>query len=196
MFPPDVMMQILGDAAVPPVFFGKLDYQTEAIQNGYVVYPGNYQSWKYDIGQIFNQSLISLVTESDNGDHDKGTVFTEKTVFAVMGLTIPIWVGGYRHADLFEDMGFDIFSDIVDHSYQHEDTMFMRCWRAVKDNLDVLQDLAAARQIYHDVMPRLMHNRNRLFSKDLVDWYHGRMHDWPMEIKREVHERLKLLDHG
>lgn len=196
LFPPEVMMQILGDVTISPVFFGIPDFQIKAMQHGSVLYDSNYESWKYHVHHIFDQSLISLVTESDNGDHDKVTVFTEKTLFAVMGLTIPIWVGGYRHAEMFEDMGFDVFSDIIDHSYQHEDTMFMRCWRAIKDNIHLLQDLSEARQIYSAVLPRLIHNRNRLFSKDLVDWYHARMHDWPMEIKQEIYKRFKLFDHG
>jgi hypothetical protein len=193
MFPVDVMMQILGDVTVAPRFLGINGYLGDAVQNGSVRYPGNYESWKCGLSEIFNTSLISLVTESDNGDHDQVTVFTEKTVYAVMGMTIPVWPGGYKHADMFESMGFDVFADIIDHSYQHESTMFMRCWRAFEDNLAVLQDLSAAEQISRDIMPRLMRNRERLFSPALLDWYRDQMQTWPPNIKSEVYNQFKLL---
>ena len=189
MFPPDLMMQILGDVTLAPVFFGVDNFLKTSVSKGCIKEYGNiYGTWKSGLDQMFNSTTISLVTESDNGDHDTVTVFTEKTLYAVLGLTIPIWPGGYRHADMFEAMGFDVFSDLVDHSYQ-----FMRCWRAFKDNLAMLQDPSFI-EIRQDIMPRLLSNRDHLFSRSLIDWYHHGMKTWPLEITNFIYTRYKSLD--
>jgi hypothetical protein len=194
MFPPDIMMQILGDVTIPPVFFGKTNFLELAKQQGVVPDCGYHDAWQAGLDQIFSSTLVSLITESDNGDYDKVTVFTEKTVYAILGLTIPIWPGGYKHADRFEIMGFDVFSDIIDHSYQFEDTMFMRCWRAFRDNFELLNDLAKAKKLREVLMPRLIFNRQHLFSNELVDWYHHNMKTWPIEIKNTIHKKWKCID--
>ncbi len=196
MFSPELMMQILGDVTLAPNFLGldSYDYLGEAVQNGFVTYNGNYLAWKTGLNQIFSSTLISLITESDNGDYDRVTVFTEKTIYALLGLTIPIWPGGYKHAEMFERMGFDVFPDLIDHSYQNEPTMFMRCWRAFKDNLDLLNhDLSTAKKIRDDIMSRLVRNRDYLLSEQLQNWYHEQMSSWPSGIREAVFKRFKQL---
>lgn len=196
MFSPELMMQILGDVTLAPNFLGldSYDYLGEAVQNGFVTYNGNYLAWKTGLNQIFSSTLISLITESDNGDYDRVTVFTEKTIYALLGLTIPIWPGGYKHAEMFERMGFDVFPDLIDHSYQNEPTMFMRCWRAFKDNLDLLNhDLSTAKKIRDDIMSRLVRNRDYLLSEQLQNWYHEQMSSWPFGIREAVFKRFKQL---
>lgn len=199
MFSPEIMMQILGDVTLAPNFLGldSHDYVHEALQGGSVNYNGNYLAWKTGLNQIFSSTLISLVTESDNGDYDRVTVFTEKTIYALLGLTIPIWPGGYKHAEMFEHMGFDVFPDLIDHSYQNERTMFMRCWRAFKDNLHLLNyDLSRAKKVRADMMPRLVRNRDHLFSQQLQNWYLDQMCNWPSRIRDEVFKRFKQLKIG
>jgi len=178
-FTPDLVMEILGNVTLPPKFFNIGNFLDIAEKNGAISHYGGIRpAWQSGLHSIFNSSFISLVTESDNGDYDKVTVITEKTLFAVMGLTMPIWPGGHRHADAMQEMGFDVFSDLIDHSYQHESTMFMRCFRAFKDNLDILKDLQNAKLIRQKIMPRLIQNREHLRSPRLLDWYRTRIKDW------------------
>jgi len=179
-FTPDLIMEILGDVTLPLKFLNVENFIDIAKQQGAVSsYRGVREAWKSGIDMIFHNSFISLVTESDNGDYDKVTVITEKTLFALMGLTVPIWPGGYRHAEGMQEMGFDVFADLIDHSYQHESTVFMRCFRAFKDNLDILKDLQNAKSTRQKIMPRLLKNREHLFSPQLIDWYQTRIKTWP-----------------
>lgn len=180
-------MEILGNVTIPPRFLGVATNNTEVATVGSNYdYGGNYFAWKTGLDSVFSSSLLSLITEADNGDYDKVTVFTEKTVYAILGLTIPVWPGGYRHAIMFETMGFDVFPDLINHAYQFEDTVFMRCWRAFKDNLDLLKDLSKAKKIREAMMPRLLRNREYLLSKKFVDWYSKEMENWPHELKNGV----------
>lgn len=178
-FTSDLVMEILGDVTLPPKFFNIRNFTGIAEKNGAISHYGGIRwAWQSGLHSIFNSSFISLVTESDNGDYDKVTAITEKTLFAFMGLTVPIWPGGYRYAEGMQEMGFDVFSDLIDHSYQHESTVFMRCFRAFKDNLDILKDLQNARWVRQKIMPRLLQNREHLFSPRLIDWYRTRIKDW------------------
>lgn len=192
-FTKQTMMEILGNITIPPRFIGVANNITEVATAGKNYnYGGNYFAWKTGLHSVFSSSLLSLITESDNGDYDKVTVFTEKTVYAILGLTIPVWPGGYRHATMFEAMGFDVFPDLINHAYQFEDTIFMRCWRAFKDNLDLLKDLSKAKQIREAMMPRLLRNREYLLSKKFVDWYSKEMENWPPELKNIASTQLKF----
>jgi hypothetical protein len=144
-------------------------------------YGGNTWSWVNGLHDIFEKSAISLITESVA--YDRGAVFTEKTAFSVMGLTLPIWVGGYGQAAEWEKLGFDIFDDVIDHSYQYRDTLFERCWWAVKSNLDLLRDRERAAQLRSSMMPRLLANRDLLMSDHVRDRCWDMVESWPQEIR-------------
>jgi len=91
---------------------------------------------------------------------------------AIWGGTIPIWVGGWRIADYLRDQGFDVFDDIVDHSYQNLDDPFDRCYSAVERNLDLFRDLGRVQNLIPTLRPRLQHNLDLLkqncFRQEIV----------------------------
>lgn len=101
---------------------------------------------------IFERSCVSLITEP--GFHERETIITEKTIMAIWGGTLPIWVGGWRCAEVMKQFGFDVFEDVVDHSYQTLPDPVDRCRQAIERNrhlLDVPMDLS----LFSD---RLTHN--------------------------------------
>jgi len=118
---------------------------------------------------VFEPSCISLITEP--AYEEKEAIVTEKTLMALYAGTIPIWVGGWRIADYLSSMGFDVFDDVVDHSYQHESNAELRCDRAIELNLKLLTDFDFARRSAD--VSRLQHNYNLLqqnvFLKDVLE---------------------------
>jgi hypothetical protein len=119
---------------------------------------------------VFEPTAVSLITEPAYYEHE--TIITEKTVMAIYGGTVPVWVGGWRIADYMKDLGFDIFDDIVNHNYQRLADPEQRCRRAVLDNQHLLQNTV---QVDHQ---RLRHNLDLLQSnpwlgqiKDLIKTY-------------------------
>lgn len=106
--------------------------------------------------QVFESSCVSLITEPAYYEQD--TIVTEKTLMAIYGGTIPIWVGGWRIPDYMRSLGFDIFDDIVDHSYQNLSDPEQRCRSAVNGNIHLLKNLAL---VDHR---RLQHNLNLVKS--------------------------------
>jgi hypothetical protein len=106
--------------------------------------------------KIFEPTCVSLITEPAYTEQQ--TIVTEKTIMAIYGGTIPIWVGGWRIADYMRNQGFDVFDDVVNHSYQRLSDPAQRVAQAVASNLDLLRepDLDFFDRYQH----RLRHNYN------------------------------------
>ena len=119
-------------------------------------------TWNSGLNQIFYSSAVSLITETI--ETEPGSFFTEKTLYALLGLTFPIWIGGINHASEFKNLGFDIFEDVVDHSYESMPTLIERCYWAVAKNLDLLKDKNLCRELRKRNLDRLLDNRNKVFD--------------------------------
>jgi len=171
--------EFLSEVQTPTHFFITDDTQIDQIDtaNGdgsinRVQFGGTRKTWNI-IKEIFNKTSVALITESTESPLDRKedvTVFTEKTLFPTMGLNFPIWVGGYKNAQLWTDMGFDAFDDVIDHSYQNYPTLIERCVYSVKNNLQILTDVNHAsvmRKRHHD---RLLKNRELILSTTLENY--------------------------
>jgi hypothetical protein len=131
-------------------------------------YGGNIWTWENGLCELFSSSAVSLISESCK--YDRCMVFTEKTGYAMLGLTFPIWIGGYKQADEWEKIGFDVFSDIIDHSYQYKDTLIERCYYAVKNNLKILNNLEYATQMRTICIDRLISNQQLIMNNCLAEY--------------------------
>lgn len=147
--------------------------------------------WKSGLGNMFSQSAVSLITESVWTQ--KGSVFTEKTMYAVLGLTFPIWIGGYEQAKEFSRMGFDIFDDIVDHSYQSHGTVIERCYYAIERNLDLLSNLDKLRDLRLQNKNRLIKNREVLTKGHLRQYIDQQIAALPADLLPLMPQILKYF---
>jgi hypothetical protein len=132
--------------------FGSEEYLTQGLRN-----QSNTKTYNELLRTtVFEPSCISLITETLFFERE--TRITEKTFMAIYGGTIPIWVGGWRIADRLRDLGFDVFDDIVDHSYQDMSDPLDRCYYAVERNLGLLKDLKQVLEFVNNNQSRLQHN--------------------------------------
>ena len=145
---------------------------------------GPWGVWVTGLKYMFERSAVSLITESIS--YDPAMVFTEKTMYATIGLTFPIWVGGYHQALNWKKLGFDTFDDVIDHSYQHYDTVIERCYYAIKRNLKILQDVEYASQLRNTHMARLQANDALLRSGQLEKFCRDTFKTWPQELRHAV----------
>ncbi len=106
---------------------------------------------------IFEPSCISLITEPSF--LEKETMHTEKTLMSIYSATLPIWVGGWRLASTLRDMGFDVFDDVVDHSYETFEDPWDRAYYAIEKNIDLLRNFKRAESF-------IRYNRKR-FRKNI-----------------------------
>jgi hypothetical protein len=118
---------------------------------------------------VFLPSYVHLITEP--AEDLMMTFATEKSLFAFETFNIPIWIGGHGLPDYFSKMGFDVFSDIVDHSYQWREDPQERIDWAFLLNKHLLVDEGKLAEIYPTIYKRLEHNQNLARSNVFVTHY-------------------------
>jgi len=73
--------------------------------------------YQYFNSRIFSKTFFSLVLEPDFVVN--ACSISEKYIYAIKGLTIPI-MSGYKIYEKLETLGFNVFDDIVNTDYQYE----------------------------------------------------------------------------
>jgi hypothetical protein len=134
---------------------------------------------------VFEPSCISLITEPSY--IEKEALISEKTIMAIYGGTIPIWVGGWRCADSMRMLGFDVFDDLVDHTYQSLEDPIRRVEKSIELNLDLLSSFTMTSQI----LLRLQHNLDLMLDGVFEKQIEKQLHETNFTLCRE-HANLSV----
>jgi len=110
----------------------------------------NETNW-YRLQYVYSNTSINIVTETQYTECPG--IISEKTLFAFLAQQVPIVIGYKGIVDDCESLGFDMFRDIVDTSYDHQtDT---NRWR---NALDFNRKLITGKIPVPDVEQRLQNN--------------------------------------
>ena len=169
--------------------FGTERLLDQGLQYGSITNPEVYQGFLQK--EVFEPSCISLITEP--AFFERETIITEKTIMAIYGGTVPIWVGGWRIADYLRDLGFDVFDDIVDHSYQSLADPWDRCYYAIERNLNLLKDFDTVQKFVYNNKHRLQANLDLLKNNTFVNNCIQELNKLPEKVKKELETKLKWL---
>ena len=157
------------DLPTQQFLLGQENLLDRGLQYRHITNSENYQQFLQK--NVFEPSCISIITEPVF--YERETIISEKTIMAIYGGTIPIWVGGWRIPDYMRSLGFDIFDDVVDHSYQALADPLDRCYQAVRLNLHLLQDHRRVQDIVAQSQARLQHNldllRQNCFRQKIIE---------------------------
>ena len=127
--------------------------------------------------QVFEPTCVSLITEPCYLERE--IMITEKTVMAMYAGTLPVWVGGWRLPDAMRDLGFDVFDDIVDHSYSTLADPVDRLDQALIKNQRLLTDFDLVRDFIAGNRQRLQHNVNLVEQNVFLDLVKKQVQDRP-----------------
>ena len=163
-------------------------------ESSIIKYGENYESWNSGLDEIIGNSAIHLIAESIISNTD-ACHFTEKTVYAMQGLTFPIWIGGKNQASEWKKYGFDIFEDIIDHSYESEDTLLERCFYAFYLNLELLQNKDKVAHLRHANIQRLQKNQQLLTHQTLKKYNDSIVSLWPEDLQQAIVPLFKKYCH-
>ena len=153
---------------------------------------GNVKTWQIGLDQVFQNTAVSLISESTA--FNKSSIVTEKTAYAILGLTFPIWIGGYGHAASWKRAGFDIFEDVVNHDYQFKPTLIERCYYAIHDNIKLLTNLDHVTKLRNQCHDRLLNTRALLLNGQLTTHCYNEIDIWPEEISKTIKKLLPALE--
>lgn len=131
-------------------------------------------------GALFNV-VCETAYEPEPGSsvltHHHRPGMTEKSYKCFAIGQIPIWLAPYRAVSCYRDLGFDVFDDIVDHSYDLEPDPVQRIAMVANQVQRVCGlSLSAVVDLKHSYQARFEHNWNNLlryahdFSTEIPQW--------------------------
>jgi hypothetical protein len=129
------------------------------------------RAWINAIKPLMEHTAVSLICESCNRPDVANFQLTEKTIMPILAGTFPLWIGSYGQASVLESLGFDVFNDVIDHSYQFKPTLLERCYHALADNLALLSDLNGVRSLRQKNWHRLCRNQDLMFQHGIFGKY-------------------------
>lgn len=126
---------------------------------------------------VFEPTCVSVITEPCYVERE--IMITEKTLMAIYGGTIPIWAGGWRIPDAMRDLGFDVFDDIIDHSYSNLPDPADRLDWALTRNIDLLRDFEMVNKFIAENIHRLEHNLELVKTNVFLKMINEKLRIWP-----------------
>jgi hypothetical protein len=108
---------------------------------------------------LFRKCAVNIIVESSSQtdtDSWHSVFVTEKTFKAFGMLQLPIWWAVPGVVDCVRTMGFDVFDDIIDHSYDQEQNENQRLEMLIKQIKQLESENLA--QLRSELMPRLTAN--------------------------------------
>ena len=98
-----------------------------------------------------------------------GQFVSEKYLNSIYGCNFPIVISNAGTVSYLRDNGFDVFDDVVDHSYDSESNPVLRVYHAVQKNMHLLKDRNYALTKWNQCKDRFIENlnfaRNKIYKK-------------------------------
>lgn len=152
-------------------FYRNKKLQIIEYQNIYTTTNGNVDNFINRLTPVYRNSFVEIVTESSFGA--PAYLLTEKVLNSIYGCNFPIVLSGVGAIAHLREIGFDMFDDIVDHSYDQIANPFDRIVGAIENNRQLLLDADHAKQCWKQCQHRFMHNVD-LAKSDIYHWYRQR----------------------
>ena len=122
---------------------------------------------------IYGDADINIVTETQY--EERPGIITEKSLFALTSLQVPLFIGYQGMIDHVKSLGFDVFEDIVDISY---------------DWLPNDQRLSAAIDLNRDL---LLHGIDRLKLQQRLKNNQSWALSWPRRMVRNYYQKCREI---
>lgn len=106
----------------------------------------------------YESTVVEIITETTAIENI--ALLTEKFIQCVFGMCFPIIIGTRKNVELYRTMGYDMFDDIIDHSYDYEPNPFYRMKMAIDLNIEILTNKKLALNLYYKNEDRLKANIN------------------------------------
>ena len=141
-------------------------------------------TWSVDLSLV-NTSFCNVIIETDIGN--KLVNISEKTIGALASGHPMLLIGSKGTHQYLKDLGFDMFDDIFDNSFDQEWGLYQRFCLFTK-SLDKIADktIEELEQIQNNIWDRCLKNRQRV--KEL----HEIMHTRAREIVQLVFHKLNM----
>jgi hypothetical protein len=121
--------------------------------------PDNFENFRKNLQNYYANTVVEIVGETliiSPG------IITEKYVATVYGFNFPIILGSRGSVKHLRNQGFDLFDDIIDHSYDSTDDPMKRIFSAIDLNKEILRNRALAINAWTKCKDRFMLNYKKI----------------------------------
>jgi hypothetical protein len=101
-------------------------------------YNNNVENFVDKLQQYYKETFVEIVTETSYTE--SSFLLTEKFLNSVYGCNFPIVLCSKGTVEFLRKIGFDMFDDIIDHSYDLIDNPIDRLYSAIYNNRKLLTD--------------------------------------------------------
>lgn len=130
----------------------------------------NFGNFNSRLRSLYRDSFVEIVSESSFTA--PGYMLTEKTAHSFFGCNFPIILSGQGAVAHLKDVGFDMFDDVVNHSYDQLTNPFDRIIAAIEKNHRLLTDSDFAKHCWLNNKQRFKNNIK--VYETMFDWYEHR----------------------
>ena len=138
----------------------------------------NVANFNNNLRDRYQNVFVEIITETTFAG--PSFMLTEKTLNSVYGCNFPILLSGVAAVSHLRELGFDVFDDIIDHSYDTIKNPIDRMVAAIEDNIRLLTDGDYAKDMWRKSQGRFIQNVE--VAKTIYSWYEARTRQQFSEI--------------
>lgn len=120
----------------------------------------NSSNFTNHLSGLYSKSLVELVN-STIWYPDQSAILCEKYLHTVYGKNLPLIVGAKNTVSFIRSLGFDVFDDLIDHSYDAIDDPVTRLITALDSNKRLFSDFDHALKCWKAGESRMQNNVDR-----------------------------------
>jgi len=121
-------------------------------------YINNYENFK-KLYKLYTNSFVEIISETSYTSYG---IMAEKYLHSVYACNFPILIASYGSVKYLRELGFDMFDDIVNHSYDNIESPCLRMETAIQQNIHLFDKNIINE--WHTVKDRFLDNVS--FAKD------------------------------
>jgi hypothetical protein len=157
-----------------------IDKSTDILYMQPIPYNNNENLFSSDEYYV-RDSYVNIISESKCDSYDGAFFITEKSIKPFVLQQIPIFLGPTNIANHFKKYGFDLFEDIIDHSYDVKEDLDLKIDLIYKE-LNKIQKLNLF-DIFKQIENRLQHNYNVYLNMiSNIDIIENKLKEWILKI--------------
>ena len=122
-------------------------------QHGY--YLTNYDEI---LSALYHYTFIDIIT--DTTFFEPSALLNDKYVNSILGANFPIFISSCGTVELLRQLGFDVFDDVIDHSYDTIVDPAVRLSQAIELNKHLLVDIELINQLWYKHIDRFKQNQH------------------------------------
>jgi hypothetical protein len=132
----------------------------------------NIANFENSLRTMYRQSLVEIVSETTFAE--SAFNLTEKTMHCFAAFNFPLILSSCGTVQFLRDIGFDMFDDIIDHSYDKIEDSALRVVSAIDFNYEILHNSDLAKRKWQECQGRFEKNWEFICSGKLAQWYEAR----------------------